>query len=413
MMKSIIQTLFNKEIGVINEKYRKYFTIYALLVSTFLTIGTLYSLHFYNGVTIYYDSGSQTLIHIQQMLEHIDSTPVLYYGVIAWLAFFVWYRGYIAYKSYSTYEQYTGKKIDLTEMATIAGVNVINMLSTPLVVIITLFIASSLGVKDFNVFLSLIALAESWIEYIPTLFPLSSGLAFLATWLLITFMHYWLHRLAHTRRFLWLLLHRPHHLTSNLSNVTVAPVVFSFPFWILMLLPYTFLFGAAGKLFAPEPLYLEFVVFQMFWMLIQTWAHNAAMYEVGIKKPWLVFMSNFSCDGVYHVLHHSRATETQRLVNNNNVNFGTGSLFACWDRLFGTYQPLVDKLPPMGLSGEGKLKMNPLLLACAGVFQLAYELYHNKNYKTRWKILTGKSTYSPPITKDFAVDISFVQTSDT
>lgn len=402
-MKRAIHILFNTEIGSIDEKYRKYFSIYALLVSTFITVGTLYSLHFYNGVTIYFDSGSQTLVHIQQLLDRIHTTPILYYGVIIWLAFFVWYRGYIAYKSYSTYEQYTGEKINLTEIATIASMNMINGLSTPLVILSIFIITSMFGVDGFNAFTAMITHAERWIDKVPTLFPLPNWLAFIATWLLITFMHYWLHRLAHTHRLLWLLLHRPHHLTTNLSNVSITPVVFSFPFWILMLLPYTFIFGAAGKLFAPEPLYLEFVLFQMFWMLIQTWAHNAAMYEVGIQKTWLVVMSNFSCDGVYHVLHHSRATDTQRLVNNNNVNFGTGSIFACWDRLFGTYQPLVDKLPPMGLGGNPKIIMNPLRLACAGAFQLAYELYHNRSPIIWWKILTGKATYTPPISKDFAL----------
>ena len=40
----------------------------------------------------------------------------------------------------------------------------------------------------------------------------------------------------------------------------------------------------------------------------------------------------------------------------DTVNIGPG-VFACWDRLFGTYQPLLPKVPSMGLTGQPPLVM--------------------------------------------------------
>jgi hypothetical protein len=42
-------------------------------------------------------------------------------------------------------------------------------------------------------------------------------------------------------------------------------------------------------------------------------------------------------------------------------------------------------------------------LAYAGMWQLLYELRHNKSWRTRLQILLGSSDWNPPISKDFAL----------
>ena len=402
-MYKALRWVFSFEIPEISAKWRYLMHAYALIVSLFfVSIANTLSLHFYNVLTLTGDSGVPTFKYVIELLERLDENIVMKYGLIAWILFFTIYRAYIAFKGYWQYERNLGKPLDLREMLTIALMNIINSLATPTLIFLGFWIASLNGIDGFNLLVSLVALADGWVRAVPTLVSLPGWAAMICSWFLITFMHYWLHRLAHTRRALWLLLHRPHHISEHLTMVTIAPVISSFPVWILLVIPYTFLFGAAVKLFYPEPLYAEYIVWNLFWMVIQTYSHSAALYEEGVKKPWLVFMSNVNVDGLYHVLHHSSALDAERKANNNTVNIGPG-VFACWDRLFGTYQPLLPKVPSMGLTGQPPLVMNPVRLVCAGAMQLVYELYSNRKPLMWWKIMTGPSSWEPPVSKDFAL----------
>jgi len=86
----------------------------------------------------------------------------------------------------------------------------------------------------------------------------------------------------------------------------------------------------------------------------------------------------------------------------NMINMG-GGFFFIWDRVFGTFKPVADKKPDVGLIGQPTLYMNPLRLAFSGVAQLLYELKHNKGFKVKIKILFGPSEYMPPVSRDYAV----------
>ena len=74
-----------------------------------------------------------------------------------------------------------------------------------------------------------------------------------------------------------------------------------------------------------------------------------------------------------------------------------------WDRIFNTYVEPPKERPPIGLTGQPDLQMNPLRLLMAGLVQIIYELIHNKDWKTRWAILTASSEYTPLISRDFAI----------
>jgi hypothetical protein len=55
------------------------------------------------------------------------------------------------------------------------------------------------------------------------------------------------------------------------------------------------------------------------------------------------------------------------------------------------------------LTGDPKLHLNALRLLMAGMVQLIYEWKNNRDWATRMKILFGKSDYTPPVSKDFAI----------
>ena len=166
--------------------------------------------------------------------------------------------------------------------------------------------------------------------------------------------------------------------------------------------PYLLLVGVLGKLFAPEPPYYQIILIHLVTYVGEIFGHSPALYEEGIRKRWVRAISLLYGQGVYHVLHHSSAVDCELKTSNNTVNIGPGPFF-CWDRLFGTYKPLTDKLPPLGLHGNPELVHNPLRLLCAGFMQIAWELWHNRGVVTRLKIIFGPASWTPPLSRDFAV----------
>jgi len=237
--------------------------------------------------------------------------------------------------------------------------------------------------------------------YVPTIIDLPPFIALAIIYTLTGFFHYWLHRLAHEFRLLWLLLHRPHHMPESLMEPITTGVVVAFPIGFIVMFPYVLFFGAISKLFSAEPLYFEVMLLNLMVYIGATSAHSTALYHLGFKYKWLGWLGYVFGTAQYHYLHHASHPVYSR-HDSNLTNIGGGFCFM-WDRVHGTYiEPPQDR-PRIGLTGQPPLHKNPFRLLMAGLWQIVYELKHNKSWKVRWKILTGPSDYYPPVTKDFAL----------
>lgn len=75
--------------------------------------------------------------------------------------------------------------------------------------------------------------------------------------------------------------------------------------------------------------------------------------------------------------------------------------FLFWDRVFGTYRIPPAVKPPVGLTNNPEIRLNPFAIVISGWQQIAYELRMNKDWLTRFKIIFG-DIYSP-VTKDFLI----------
>lgn len=240
--------------------------------------------------------------------------------------------------------------------------------------------------------------------YVPTLFELPSVISILLIYSLINLPHYWLHRIAHEYRLPWLLLHRPHHFPNTMIDPVTTGVVVAFPVGFLVMFPYVLFFGAATKLFSAEPLYLEIIVLNIITQTGAVSAHHSALYYLGFKYRLLGFIGHLTGTAQYHYLHHA-SHPVYSGHNTNLTNLGAGPCML-WDRVFGTYvKPPVSR-PKIGLTGDPKLHMNPCRLLMAGLVQIIFEWQHNPDWRTRARILFGKSDYTPPVSKDFAIKIS-------
>jgi sterol desaturase/sphingolipid hydroxylase (fatty acid hydroxylase superfamily) len=237
--------------------------------------------------------------------------------------------------------------------------------------------------------------------YVPTLIELPPIISVLLIYSIINFPHYWLHRIAHEYRLPWLLLHRPHHYPSVMIDVVTTNVVVAFPVGFLVMFPYVLFFGAATKLFSAEPLYLEIIIVNIVTQIGAATAHHSALYYLGFKYRLLGFIGYLTGTAQYHYLHHA-SHPVYSNHNTNLTNIGAGP-FMLWDHVFGTYvKPPVSR-PRIGLTGDPKLHLNALRLLMAGMVQLIYEWKNNRDWATRMKILFGKSDYTPPVSKDFAI----------
>ncbi len=340
------------------------------------------------------------------VLDRLSGPDALWGWVIGILLLVVLsFRAWVMLGSYFGYERTFGYKFPMHIIVVMILTNAVGALSIPVVLALLGVLLSVSGGEFSDGWLLIehvVITANDWVmTHVPTLVELNPWLAALLVFQVAGFFHYWLHRLGHQSRALWLLFHRHHHLSPNLSQFSTTAVFFAFPLFIVFVVPYVFLFAAITKLFSAEPLYREVFVMNTIFMFAETFGHSDVFYEWAVKKFWLRWPGFAFGGGVYHYLHHS-AERSDAVVQRQNykvnmVNMG-GGLFFLWDKMFGTYTPLREKKPIVGLTGQPPLHYNPLRLGLGGLAQLVYEWRHNKDWRTRMKILFGDSYYTPPVT---------------
>jgi sterol desaturase/sphingolipid hydroxylase (fatty acid hydroxylase superfamily) len=229
--------------------------------------------------------------------------------------------------------------------------------------------------------------------HFPTFIKLPYLLAIFVTIVLADLPIYISHYLVHWSRFLWFVVHRSHHSPEYLHPFGAGPV-FSLSFFIAV--PFFLVKLAISKFIYTEPLLFELLIIQILIFITEKFNHSSALYKLAFKNKFIFSTFSFFGSGPYHITHHS-AKEGEEIVN--LANFG----FNFWDRLFGTYQKPDKECPPLGLTHQPKIKLNPFRLYLSGFMTILYELKHNE-IKHWFKIIFGSVYYSPPITRDFLIE---------
>jgi sterol desaturase/sphingolipid hydroxylase (fatty acid hydroxylase superfamily) len=404
-----LQKIWNSEIPIQPDSRRWLMHFYMIFFSIGFTVTFVATYHvMFLGPNLGDDFSYQ---YLQDLLVSALEFGNAFFGhtvffiVFAVLAFSTSFRGLMVYRGFRDYEKNLGKKIPDNEFWVFVMMNYLNILFAPLFLLLLAWMGTWFGfswLAGWDVFKNIIIFANDQVIKVPTVLELPRIMAFILIIMVLSFFHYWFHRWSHTQRFLWLIFHRPHHMSEHLNYGTTLPVVVSFPFFLLMALPYVFIFSAISKLFYPEPLYSEMIVFQMVLWIAEIYGHNPSIYQQGLKNRMIRALSFFYTHGLYHVAHHDVSKDEKYKASAYSVNIGPG-FFCCWDKLFGTYRPLSDVAPETGLVGKPKVYMNPVRLLLSGIVQILYELYHNKSWKMRVFILFGPVDYFPPISHDFAI----------
>lgn len=398
--------LLTAEIPEISERWRWLMLPIMLLFAIGYALTVTVDAVFHHNIMVgpgFVDDGNSGYALALQALAHIEQQYPLQSQLFFWiflplLAFVMVQNAIVTFRSYTHFERATGKPYSLREFALMFALNGIQVL----ILLVMLFVIGwlyQLSGGQFSDGWQLVYRITVWcqsaLKHIPTLITLPRPLPLLLSLLLADLAFYGLHRISHSYRLPWLLLHRSHHMTEHLMMPTTQPVFVAAPLFLLVAVPLQLLVGLSTQLFNPEPMIVEALILRLFNHSLGIYSHCEAYYAQMQHNRWLRRLSAFFGIGNYHYIHHSAKRE-HNLINLGN--FG----WMLWDRVFGTFVEPPDVPPPTGLTNNPPLYPNPLRLALAGVLQIGYELAHNP-LKLWPRILFADSWYTPPVSQDFAI----------
>lgn len=417
MLKNLKHWLWDAELQF-SEKFRPFANLYA--ISFALIFAAAFMPLLFSNTFANVGPGMGEQVSFQLMQDELTALyerskagghDAFFFGVVILLTGALFARALAGLRAYFLYKGPNGERYPMQEMWVWGMTNFFGLLGA---VVFSLMVAAGFHLSGYNFSDGITVINDMghWAhelvnQHIPTVVQLPSWVAMLLVYMLGTFVHYWAHRWSHDFRAGWLLFHRIHHMPRVLSAHTTTAVFFTIPLLLLVIVPYNFAFAAATKLFSAQPLYIETAIIMSVVNMVDPWSHATALYKESMNNRWLRTMG-FVCNaGAWHAMHHAADLKfTGKRRSNNTVNIGGGNLFCMWDIAFGTYAAPSKECPQPGLTGNPDLVMNPIRQALAGTVQIAYELWHNKNWKDRFWILFGKADWNPPITQDFAVKLT-------
>lgn len=380
--------------------WKIFLAVFAVQFSCFVVIDAIFNHNIMMGPGLVDTGQSAFNWALQTLSPMLEQRQFLFIGTVSVLCLAAMLiNSLVTYRGFTRYRDHQGRPFPLHVMQTFLLLNGVMVGMMVLMLALCGIAAWLLGYSfadGMAVIRWMTQLSHSVVAQVPTLIHLPYPLPLFAAMLAVDFFLYWFHRLGHTRRSMWLLWHRPHHMTPVLIHPTTQPVFAAFPLFLLFSVPFQLMVGVLAKIFGPETMIMEAILLRAFLQCFAPYAHNSAYYHWFAKSRFRMLIGKTFGLGNYHYMHHSA------LPGHEAINLG-GNLYYFWDRLFGTYVEPSKEKPPVGLTGQPELHMNPLRLALSGLAQLLYEWRHNPDWKTRAKILLGSSGWTPPVTKDYAI----------
>ncbi len=195
----------------------------------------------------------------------------------------------------------------------------------------------------------------------------------------IDFCRYWAHKVAHEQRFWWA-THVTHH-SSEQYNFSV-----SFRLSWTQHIKIVFFIPVALMSFDP----VVFFICHQIEVLYQFWIHTELIHKLPRPIEYIFVTPS------HHRVHH--ATNAQYIDKNY------GSTFIIWDRIFGTFEPEVEK-PIYGITNPVN-SYNPVYLVFHEWIDLVKDLRKVRSAKEAYHMMFGKPgaskmmVLSPALVKD-------------
>jgi len=215
--------------------------------------------------------------------------------------------------------------------------------------------------------LALLSIPSSFVVYVIAFFSLD-------------FAGYWVHRLQHVTNFFWN-GHIVHHSSEEFNlacalRQSISAIVRTFA---IFLLPAALL-GVPGQVIAVvAPLHL----------FAQFWYHTRHIKKMGFLEKIIVTPS-------HHRVHHA--------INPEYIDKNYGQIFIFWDKLFGTYQPEINSIPPVYGITRPAGTWNPVKINFQHIWLLIKDAWHTKSWKDKFRIWLMPTGWRPrDVTEKFPV----------
>jgi sterol desaturase/sphingolipid hydroxylase (fatty acid hydroxylase superfamily) len=220
--------------------------------------------------------------------------------------------------------------------------------------------------------LALVSLESTWVVWL---------IAFFA----IDFAGYWNHRLSHKVNFFWN-QHVIHHSSEefNLACALRQPISNLLGYFPILMFPAAIMGIPSTVIAILAPIHL----------FAQFWYHTQHIGKLGWLEKILVTPSQ-------HRVHHA--------INPEYIDKNLGQILCIWDRLFGTFQEELDKVPPQYGVLKPASTWNPIIINFQHLWRLIKDTWRTQNVwdkiriwfmPTGWRPTDVKEKYPIPIIED-------------
>lgn len=211
--------------------------------------------------------------------------------------------------------------------------------------------------------LTVVIVSYSWlVKYVAFFEIKATWLVYLLAFIGLDFAGYWMHRIQHEVNLFWN-EHIIHHSSEefNLSCALRQSISVFFSFFNIFLLPAAVL-GIPGEVIAViAPLHL----------FAQFWYHTRLIGKMGWLEYFLVTPS-------HHRVHHA--------MNAEYLDKNYGQIFIVWDKLFGTFQPELEDVPPVYGVKRPVRTWNPILINFQHLALIIRDAWRTRNWFDKLRI---------------------------
>ncbi len=220
--------------------------------------------------------------------------------------------------------------------------------------------------------LTVVVFGYSWVQSNVAIFRIDvNWTAYVLTFIAMDFAGYWMHRYEHKINLLWN-NHIIHHSSEeyNLPCALRQEVSKFFSFYGLLLIPIA-LIGVPPEVVAiVAPIHL----------FAQFWYHTRMIGKMGFLELFLVTPS-------HHRVHHA--------MNGIYLDKNFSQIFIIWDRMFGTFQPELENVPPVYGVKRPVRTWNPFLINFQHLALLVKDAVRTENWKDKLRVFYMPTGWRP------------------
>ena len=221
--------------------------------------------------------------------------------------------------------------------------------------------------------LSIAIISYGWlVEHLAVIHITGTIWVYLVAFLALDFAGYWIHRIQHVTNFFWN-GHIVHHSSEefNLACALRQSISGIVKIFVVFLLPAAILGVPAEVIAVVAPLHL----------FAQFWYHTQHIHKMGFLEKIIVTPS-------HHRVHHA--------INPEYIDKNYSQIFIFWDKLFGTFQPELENVPPVYGITRPAQTWNPIKINFQHLWLLIKDAWRTKSWKEKLTLWFRPTGYRPP-----------------